>query len=227
MCRRNDKASTTLPGKVEKVIQPSSQFRRTRKSPDRGRRRRPSLSRDSRSQTSLTDANGQKVKLKEGAEVEVKIEADRSSQVSAVPTTTTRQLAYSSRQARFQRSIVANLLCRRLWLLRRAAGLANFASSTGTFCFTSVDLDRETSARARQRPAIRNLHSVRFAIIGVVDLRREPSQRSISVAHQPDEQARIAHRNTARIGGFAFTLSHHDVRFVIANLFGSLRSAVR
>jgi hypothetical protein len=69
------KASTTLPGKVEKVIHPH---------PGSGEPEKAQIAvegadhlyREIRVPNTLTDAHGQKVKLKEGAEVEVKIEAD-------------------------------------------------------------------------------------------------------------------------------------------------------
>jgi hypothetical protein len=69
------KASTTLPGKVEKVIHPH---------PSSGEPEKAQIAvegadhlyREIRVPNRLTDANGKKVKLKEGAEVEVKIEAE-------------------------------------------------------------------------------------------------------------------------------------------------------
>jgi hypothetical protein len=69
------KASATLPGKVEKVIHPH---------PSSGEPEKAQIAvegadhlyREIRVPNRLTDANGKKVKLKEGAEVEVKIEAE-------------------------------------------------------------------------------------------------------------------------------------------------------
>jgi hypothetical protein len=69
------KASTTLPGRVEKVIHPH---------PSSGEPEKAQIAvegadhlyREIRVPNRLTDANGKKVKLKEGAEVEVKIEAE-------------------------------------------------------------------------------------------------------------------------------------------------------
>ena len=69
------KVNTTLPGKVEKVI---------RAHPASGEPEKAQIAvegadhlyREIRVPNTLTDANGQKVRLKEGAEVEVKIEAD-------------------------------------------------------------------------------------------------------------------------------------------------------
>ena len=69
------KASATLPGKVEKVIHPH---------PSSGEPEKAQITvegadhlyREIRVPNTLTDANGHKVKLKEGAEVEVTIEAD-------------------------------------------------------------------------------------------------------------------------------------------------------
>ena len=75
MSAEPSKASTTLPGKVEKVIHPH---------PGSGEPEKAQISvegadhlyREIRVPNTLTDADGQKVELKEGAEVEVKIEAD-------------------------------------------------------------------------------------------------------------------------------------------------------
>ena len=69
------KASATLPGKVEKVIRPH---------PGSGEPEKAQIAvegadhlyREIRVPNSLTDESGKKVKLQEGAEVEVKIEAD-------------------------------------------------------------------------------------------------------------------------------------------------------
>lgn len=75
MSSETSKASATLPGKVEKVIHPHPSSGEPEKAqiavggPDH-------LYREIRVPNSLTDENGKKVKLKEGAEVEVKIEAD-------------------------------------------------------------------------------------------------------------------------------------------------------
>lgn len=69
------KASTTFPGKVEKVIHPHSSSGEPEKA-QIAVEGADHLYREIRVPNSLTDAHGQKVKLKEGAEVEVKIEAD-------------------------------------------------------------------------------------------------------------------------------------------------------
>jgi hypothetical protein len=69
------KVKTTLPGKVEKVIQPH---------PSSGEPEKAQIAvegadhlyREIRVPNRLMDDNGHKVKLKEGADVEVKIEAD-------------------------------------------------------------------------------------------------------------------------------------------------------
>jgi hypothetical protein len=69
------KASTTLPGKVEKVIDAHP----VTGEPEKAQiavEGADHLYREIRVPNSLTDAHGQKVKLQEGAEVEVKIEAD-------------------------------------------------------------------------------------------------------------------------------------------------------
>ena len=71
------KASTTLPGKVEKVINPH---------PSSGEPEKAQIAvegadhlyREIRVPNRLVDGNGHKVKLKEGAEVEVHVEADEN-----------------------------------------------------------------------------------------------------------------------------------------------------
>lgn len=76
MSNDNAKASATLPGTVEKVIQPH---------PNSGEPEKAQIAvegadhlyREIRVPNTLVDENGRKVKLKEGAEVEVKIEADQ------------------------------------------------------------------------------------------------------------------------------------------------------
>jgi hypothetical protein len=86
------KASTTLPGKVEKVIAPH---------PGSGEPEKAQIAvegadhlyREIRVPNTLTDAQGHKVKLKEGADVEVKIEAD------PVVTKTVAQQEQSSRSS--------------------------------------------------------------------------------------------------------------------------------
>jgi len=70
------KASTTFPGVVEKVIKPQ---------PNTGEPEKAQIAvegadhlyRELRVPNRLTDDNGHKVKLKEGAEVDVKIEAEK------------------------------------------------------------------------------------------------------------------------------------------------------
>ena len=75
MSRETSKASTKLPGKVEKVIQPHPASGEPEKA-QIAVEGADHLYREIRVPNSLTDAHGQKVKLQEGAEVEVKIEAD-------------------------------------------------------------------------------------------------------------------------------------------------------
>ena len=75
MSEENAKATTTLPGKVEKVIRPH---------PSSGEPEKAQiivegadhLYREIRVPNRLVDDDGHKVKLKEGADVEVTIEAD-------------------------------------------------------------------------------------------------------------------------------------------------------
>jgi hypothetical protein len=72
---KNKKASTTLPGKVEKVIKPHPQSGEPEKA-QIAVEGADHLYREIRVPNRLVNDNGEKVKLKEGAEVDVKIEAD-------------------------------------------------------------------------------------------------------------------------------------------------------
>lgn len=75
MSSETSKASTTLPGVVEKVIHPH---------PSSGEPEKAQIAvegadhlyREIRVPNTLVDANGNKVKLEEGAEVDITIEAD-------------------------------------------------------------------------------------------------------------------------------------------------------
>lgn len=69
------KASTTLPGKVEKVIRPHPSSGEPEKA-QIGVEGADHLYREIRVPNRLTDSKGRKVKLEEGAEVEIKIEAE-------------------------------------------------------------------------------------------------------------------------------------------------------
>jgi hypothetical protein len=70
-----NKASTTLPGRVEKVIRPHPQTGEPEKA-QIAVEGADHLYREIRVPNTLENENGEKVKLKEGAEVDVKIEAD-------------------------------------------------------------------------------------------------------------------------------------------------------
>lgn len=75
MCAKKIKASTTLPGKVEKVIRPHP----LSKEPEKAQiavEGADHLYREIRVPNMLENEDGEKVKLKEGAEVDVKIEAE-------------------------------------------------------------------------------------------------------------------------------------------------------
>ena len=75
MSTEKPKVSTTLPGKVEKVIAP----RANTGEPEKAQiavEGADHLYREIRVPNRLVDDNGRKVKLKEGAEVDVTIEAD-------------------------------------------------------------------------------------------------------------------------------------------------------
>ncbi len=75
---KNRKASTTLPGKVEKVIRPHPSTGEPEKA-QIGVEGADHLYREIRVPNSLVDSEGHTVKLEEGAEVEVKIESDVAS----------------------------------------------------------------------------------------------------------------------------------------------------
>jgi hypothetical protein len=75
----SEKPSTTLTGTVEKIITPLSP-----KDPEKAQivvEDADALYRELRVENTLTDENGNKVRLKEGAEVEVTIEAERGATV--------------------------------------------------------------------------------------------------------------------------------------------------
>lgn len=80
MSNEERKASATLPGKVERVIKPHPQSGEPEKA-QIAVEGADHLYREIRVPNKLVDNEGNKVKLKPGAEVEVKIEAD-------LPTTT-------------------------------------------------------------------------------------------------------------------------------------------
>jgi hypothetical protein len=69
------KASTTLPGKVEKIIPPHPSSTEPEKA-QIAVEGADHLYREIRVQNAFEDETGQKVKLKEGADVDVKIEAE-------------------------------------------------------------------------------------------------------------------------------------------------------
>ena len=75
MSTKKSKATVTLPGKVEKVIRPHPHTGEPEKA-QIALEGADHLYREIRVPNTLQDDNGQRVKLKEGAEVDVKIEAD-------------------------------------------------------------------------------------------------------------------------------------------------------
>ena len=75
MSSKKTKASATLPGRVEKVISPHPSSGEPEKA-QIGIEGADHLYREIRVPNRLVDADGHKVKLKEGAEVEVRIEAE-------------------------------------------------------------------------------------------------------------------------------------------------------
>lgn len=84
MSTKKPKAVTTLPGKVEKVIQSHPRSGEPEKA-QISIEGADDLYREIRVPNRLTDGDGKKVKLKQGAEVDVKIEAE------PVHTTTTEE----------------------------------------------------------------------------------------------------------------------------------------
>jgi len=74
-----EKPNVTLPGKVEQIIESPSPSE-----PEKAQiavEGADALYREIRIENSLTDENGDEVRLKEGAEVEVTVEADKSETV--------------------------------------------------------------------------------------------------------------------------------------------------
>lgn len=75
MTEKSDKPSVTVPGSVEKIIKPSQP-----NEPEKAQitiEGADDLYREIRIENSLTDENGDEVRLKKGADVEVTVEADR------------------------------------------------------------------------------------------------------------------------------------------------------
>jgi predicted DNA-binding antitoxin AbrB/MazE fold protein len=79
----SEKLSTTLPATVEKIIKPVSP-----REPEKAQiavEGADHLYREIRIENALTDENGGKVRLKEGAEVEITIEAEPAATVPKAP----------------------------------------------------------------------------------------------------------------------------------------------
>ncbi|MGO8796187.1 MAG: hypothetical protein ACLQLC_15300 [Candidatus Sulfotelmatobacter sp.] len=79
----SEKLSTTLPATVEKIIKPVSP-----REPEKAQiavEGADHLYREIRIENALTDENGDKVRLKEGAEVEITIEAEPAATVPKAP----------------------------------------------------------------------------------------------------------------------------------------------
>lgn len=74
-----EKPNVTLPGKVEKIVKPvgPAEPEKAEISIEGG----DTLYREIRIDNSLTDENGNEVRLKKGAEVEVTVEADKDATV--------------------------------------------------------------------------------------------------------------------------------------------------
>ena len=81
----NEKPSTTLPGTVEKIIRPPHPSLPEKAQIDVGGA--DDLYREIRIENTLTDENGSKVGLKQGAQVDVTIEADREDTTKKEDTT--------------------------------------------------------------------------------------------------------------------------------------------
>jgi hypothetical protein len=73
--KSNDKPSTTLPGTVEKIIKPIDPD--AEDTAEISIEKAEDLYREIRVENTLKDENGEKVGLKEGAPVDVTIEADK------------------------------------------------------------------------------------------------------------------------------------------------------
>ncbi len=79
----SEKLTTTLPATVEKIIKPVSP-----REPEKAQiavEGADHLYREIRIENALTDENGAKVRLKEGAEVEITIEAEPAATVPKAP----------------------------------------------------------------------------------------------------------------------------------------------
>lgn len=79
----SEKVTTTLPATVEKIIKPVSP-----REPEKAQiavEGADHLYRELRIENNLTDENGDKVRLKEGAEVEITIEAEPAATVRQAP----------------------------------------------------------------------------------------------------------------------------------------------
>ena len=79
----SEKVTTTLPATVEKIIKPVSP-----REPEKAQiavEGADHLYRELRIENNLTDENGDKVPLKEGAEVEITIEAEPAATVRQAP----------------------------------------------------------------------------------------------------------------------------------------------
>src|SRR5580704_179735 len=82
-------------------------------------------------------------------------------------------------------------------------------------------LNREPTARPRQRPPKRNLHPAGVPVIFVIDLRWHPAQRRLSISNQPHQQPRpLVEIQPQR--RFAVALPNHQVRIVVTNLLRTL-----
>ena len=81
------KPSTTLPATVEKIIKPA--FPSEPEKAQIAIHGADHLYREVRIENTLTDSNGEKVRLKPGAEVEVTIEAEPKATTAAEPKATT------------------------------------------------------------------------------------------------------------------------------------------
>ena len=81
----NEKPSTTLPGTVEKIIRPPHPSLPEKAQIDVGGA--DDLYREIRIENTLTDEDGSKVGLKQGAQVDVTIEADREDTTKKEDTT--------------------------------------------------------------------------------------------------------------------------------------------
>src|ERR1700729_1800258 len=79
-------------------------------------------------------------------------------------------------------------LGRVLFFFRRRWRLGKFRVIHRNVLLDLAHLNCEPPSGTRQRPTERNLDPARFPIVSIIDLRRQPPQRRLSIANQPQQQ---------------------------------------